>query len=451
MMRNKKAIHMLLAATLCAGLCACGKTNSASPASASGDSAAVSSNAGKAGNVPTIRFATMQSKAASQLDWIKNWADSNKDIVNLELEVENGNDLRTKLTTDMASDNLPDMWTYWSKGSLQQYTDNDLLLPIDDYLAESKTITRDDYPASGWDGMTLNGTCYGVPYQGSTVVWFANQDLFDQYGLEIPKTYEDLLACAEVFSANDIVTLGVGSKHGDGIYVTFSQIFYQYEDTDALYSAVNDKDAFSGSVGVQKACYYINEMAQKNVFPKDTLANGSWDPCVSLYNNGKCAILPNMTWSAGNVSDDINSIAVDCVKFPGAVNDPSTFTCGGTNNGVVINKKSWEDPEKHDALLAFADAYFSDDCEKLQFKDGYNSCAKLTVEKLEEYTQGAGKIFYDAESSYENAYTLVWNFFSRINPREVFMDNLDALQAQSISPDEFIATVQSAINESLEE
>jgi hypothetical protein len=73
------------------------------------------------------------------------------------------------------------------------------------------------------------------------------------------------------------------------------------------------------------------------------------------------------------------------------------------------------------------------------------------VEKPEEYTQGAGKIFYDAESSYENAYTLVWNFFSRINPREVFMDNLDALQAQSISPDEFIATVQSAINESLEE
>ncbi len=450
----KKFAVILLVCLFCISSVACnslgdasGNDASVSKADDKGDTSKTTSS--KSGKIPTIRFATMNNRAESQLNWIKNWANENSDKINLAIEIENGNDLRTKLTTDMASNNLPDIWTYWSKGSLKQYTDHDLLLPIDEYLAESETISRDDYPNYGWEGMSVDGVCYGVPYQGSTVIWFANKSLFEQYNLEIPKTYQELLDCAKVFSADDIPTLGVGSLHGDGIYVTFSQIFYQYEDMDTLFAAVNEKDKFASSIGVQNACKYIVDMAQNGVFPKDTVANGSWTPCVSLYNENKCAILPNMTWTAAQISTDIDTVPIDCIEFPDSAKDPSTFTCGGTNNGVVALKSTWEDNERHDALRSFMDAYFSDDCEALLFEDGYNACMKIGIERPQELSS-AENLFEEKSASYQEQYTLSWNFFGIINPREVFMNNLDALMAQTMSPEDFIETVQTAINDSLE-
>lgn len=39
-----------------------------------------------------------------------------------------------------------------------------------------------------------------------------NQELFDQYGLEIPETMDDLYQVSEVFNENGITPLALGEK-----------------------------------------------------------------------------------------------------------------------------------------------------------------------------------------------------------------------------------------------
>ena len=72
-----------------------------------------------ADEIPTIRFAH-QDTASSEgmqviVDTLDDYIASVADKYIVEQEVVAGDDLKTKIATDMASDNLPDIMWYWQQ------------------------------------------------------------------------------------------------------------------------------------------------------------------------------------------------------------------------------------------------------------------------------------------------------------------------------------------------
>ena len=62
------------------------------------------------------------------------------------------------------------------------------------------------------DSMVIDGKTYGIPSEMFVNgIWY-NKALFDQCGLELPVTFEDMLHCAEVFRANGITPMARGNK-----------------------------------------------------------------------------------------------------------------------------------------------------------------------------------------------------------------------------------------------
>ncbi|MCI8586382.1 MAG: extracellular solute-binding protein, partial [Lachnospiraceae bacterium] len=53
---------------------------------------------------------------------------------------------------------------------------------------------------------TVNGMLVAIPQEVVVNGLFVNQDMFDQYGLSLPETPEDLLECCRVFKENGIET-----------------------------------------------------------------------------------------------------------------------------------------------------------------------------------------------------------------------------------------------------
>ena len=49
-----------------------------------------------------------------------------------------------------------------------------------------------------------DGSLYGLPLDSFIGVLMCNQSLFDEYGLEIPKTMDDLYAVSATFNENGI-------------------------------------------------------------------------------------------------------------------------------------------------------------------------------------------------------------------------------------------------------
>lgn len=64
---------------------------------------------------------------------------------------------------------------------------NDL---VDKYYDE---YNLGDIPEKAWEGATIDGQIYGVPIVSNTLHLQYNSDVFDEYGLEVPDTYDEVI------------------------------------------------------------------------------------------------------------------------------------------------------------------------------------------------------------------------------------------------------------------
>jgi ABC-type glycerol-3-phosphate transport system substrate-binding protein len=69
------------------------------------------------------------------------------------------------------------------------------LLPLNDLVEQYREeYNLDDIPAIAWEGATIDGQIMGVPIVGNTLHLIYRQDVFDEFGLEVPETYDDVIA-----------------------------------------------------------------------------------------------------------------------------------------------------------------------------------------------------------------------------------------------------------------
>ena len=78
---------------------------------------------------------------------------------------------------------------------------------LSDYIDLSQ-FTQEDLATGMRDGH-LNA----LPIAYNTVCLFYNADMFASYGLDIPRTWDDLFAAADVMSEDGIYVLGMVNKH----------------------------------------------------------------------------------------------------------------------------------------------------------------------------------------------------------------------------------------------
>ncbi|WP_157244603.1 ABC transporter substrate-binding protein [Nonomuraea typhae] len=91
----------------------------------------------------------------------------------------------TKYMAQAAGGKLPDiMYNHYSW--TQNFISNDIVAPLDDYIARSPGFARDDLPKAGLAYFERGGKLYGLPTDMAPKLLFYNKDLFDKAGLDYP-------------------------------------------------------------------------------------------------------------------------------------------------------------------------------------------------------------------------------------------------------------------------
>ena len=68
------------------------------------------------------------------------------------------------------------------------------------------------------DVLNIDGRIYGIPAEiQANGIWY-NKALFDQCGLEIPETYDELLNCCKVLRENGITPMARGTKDSFAVW-----------------------------------------------------------------------------------------------------------------------------------------------------------------------------------------------------------------------------------------
>ncbi len=447
----KKLIASLLSLTMLLAL-----ATSCSQAPAEGTEGTDAATPATDSELPVIRFSTNWSSGTTEFaeqwrDLILTWGEENADQYTLVFEEEAGDNLRDKIKTDLAADNLPDIFQYTSKSSLKPMVDSGKILNIDEYFAVSENITRDmfnedDFLAYSFD----NGeTAYACPMEGSTNFMMYNTELFDQYGVSVPTTYEEFLDACAVFNENDIIPLAVGSKGGNPSHFWYAAIFYQYYTQAEADAICGTADSWLGQDYVARTGEIVEEMVAAGVFPEDTIANGDFSPAVSLYNTEKAAMIYSFPWVISEFSEEViaKSEMMNMVAMPDAIYDPATFAVGGSNMGLVTTVEGFNDPAKQAGIVSFMDNMLSDDAFQIAAEAG------RWANKNMEYDESTLSPLYVMARNFTETQDVrvhLWNIMPDPATQEVFCAAMDELWSGAATTAQIDEDIQDSINDVLE-
>lgn len=393
----------------------------------------------------TLRFAynwtTGDSKAEYYEGAIAKYQSEHPEV-EIILEGTPGMEHQNKILVDLAGNNLPDLFMYWEGGGfLQPLVDADVALDMDQFFSVSQGTKRDDWNESAYDSSKYNGTLYMLPVESFKGFMIANKALFEEYGLEYPKTMAELEAVSKVFVENGIVPIQMASKGGNPGHLFFTEIAYQLGGAEESLQLDQTKQLPAAFV---PAGDVITQMVNAQMFPADTIANGDWGPAVALYNEQKAAMVYMFPWKIGDLNADVipQTEVIDFPKVDGASLDSSTFTVGGISMGLMINKASFEDNAKQAALVEFADFLVSDEMFSALGQASMMPAKKVTLDQSLLNPLFVAAVDFTGK---QDVIEVVWNHFDAAG-QTAFAEAMDLLFAGSPS-NEVMNTLQAALNQ----
>jgi multiple sugar transport system substrate-binding protein/raffinose/stachyose/melibiose transport system substrate-binding protein len=120
-------------------------------------------------------------------------------------------DFKQAIRAYLTASTPPDVMTWFAGNRARFFIDKGLIMDISD-VWESEGW-NDSFPA-GFNAMSsVDGKQYFLP---SSWYWWAvyyRKDIFEQYGLEPPQTWDELLEVAETLKQNGIVPFTIGTKY----------------------------------------------------------------------------------------------------------------------------------------------------------------------------------------------------------------------------------------------
>ena len=216
--------------------------------------------------------------------------------IKIELHGLDTESYKTKISTEFASSaSGVDVFYYWAPGKLKQLTDADKVLPLNDYVTDDIKSRIKEGSTSNFE---LDGNLYALPIDSYMMCLFCNKDLFDQAGVEIPTTYDELITAGEALAKLDGVTpLAIGAKDAWLAGALYESLALREVGASEVQSALLGETEFTNE-GFKKAAEDVVELYDKGILGKNPLEDGEAEATADFL-NGKVAMQLDGSWFAG--------------------------------------------------------------------------------------------------------------------------------------------------------
>lgn len=186
------------------------------------------------------------------------------------IDVPNENDpYKTKLSTAMAAGEEPDIFISWGGGWLETFVEEGKVLDIDEW---SKEI-EDNFYESALSLFKVNGKQYGIPYGCGPAPVYYNRQIYEDLGLEVPTTLEELERNCDILLENGILPFALGNSSQWPGALTFIYLSLRGGGADTFMNAYNRQNGvtFEDESFIQ-AGRIIQDWVKKGYYPEG--ANG---------------------------------------------------------------------------------------------------------------------------------------------------------------------------------
>lgn len=450
MLKMKKIISLLLVLSMLMALVACGGGNESTETSQNDsskeeadtsepDSSVEETAAG--GEEITLQLwhiHTTETRKLAIEDAAKRFEEENPGV-KVQITVLENDPYKTKLRTVMGSGDAPDVFHSWGGGWLKSFVDEGLVVDITEDIKEWES----DLNSAAVEMNTFDGKVWGSPYILSSTPLYYNKALFEQYDLEFPQTYEELLTVCETFKSNGIIPFALanttkwpGAQH-------FVLLSMRIGGPDIFSKAINGEVSFEDSAFIE-AGEKLQELVENGYFPDGANAL-NWDTGDSrqmLYSGQAAMLLQTSNFAAACLSENPdffeNNLAVGSYPAVEGGKGVTTDILGGENAfSVASNSKNQEAAIK---LVKFMSV---DQTFQQAIADGGAMGAKLNLDANTPILEQTMQQIADA--------SFLQNFIDQTLTAELAEKHKDTCQAligMQMTPEEAAAEMQKLYEES---
>lgn len=232
--------------------------------------------------------------------------------IKVEIEAYPEDVVRNKATVELTAKSKNfDVYTTSPPQELLMFTNNNWITPLDDYISASPEYDIDDYMPGAIAGSQFNGKTYCIPLFTERPVLYYRADLFEEKGIEPPKTFDELMEAAALFDDDANKFYGFLERGAGNASVTQFVTFLRgfggdFQSADLRTATINTPQAL-------EAFEYYGEILRK-YGPPGVLAM-NWGETSNLFTEGLAAMRIDNDSQYGRAVDPTKSAVADKVKF----------------------------------------------------------------------------------------------------------------------------------------
>ncbi|UFU00781.1 extracellular solute-binding protein [Radiobacillus kanasensis] len=281
------------------------------------------------------------------------------DDIEVVIEAIPHDQYETKLRTQAAGNQLPDMFRVWPGARLAPLAEGGATLSLDPIKDNWEGVI----PEGIMKDYQFDGVQYAIPGNISeTSLIFYHKDMVKDAGFEeFPKTYEELKSLITALNEAGTTPISLGNKAIwplQSVYI--STIADRFTGSDFLPNALSGEGSFENEQFIN-SMKVIEELANMKAFNGDmnTIDEAQ---ARSEFNAGNAAMHFAGSWAIGPVLDTVeNPDKIGVAPFPsfaGGDGDPAKIA-GVAGGGIALNSDLSE--EEQEAAFEFLKFFYSDE------------------------------------------------------------------------------------------
>jgi multiple sugar transport system substrate-binding protein len=214
--------------------------------------------------------------------------------------------------------------------AMPQFALADSLVDLSEYGLDE---LEDQYSASTWGSVNVDGKLVGLPQDSGPMALFYNKSVFDQYGIAVPTTWDEYVDAARQLHTAD-PTKYITSDTGDAGFTT-SMIWqaggrpFAIDGTDVT---VNFQDE-----GTEKWTGVWNQLVEEDLL---STTPGWSDEWFKGLGDGSIASLVTGAWMPGVLESSVADAAGDWAVAPMPTYDGTAVTAENGGGGQSVLKQS---------------------------------------------------------------------------------------------------------------
>lgn len=343
-MKKYKSLQVIAASLLAISLTACGSggssTSTTTPAAGAGATATPAAT--KKENI-TITFQNIypdptDPKNGMLKKIVTDYQTKNPNI-KIELDSLNGDQQKLKLKTQAASKEVPDITIVNPAAQMKPFVDAGLFAPLNDMVDQNGLKGTFQEGILNW--YTFNNNIYALPDGNNIAVVYYNKDLFKQAGVEVPKTFEEMVAAVKTLKGKGIQPMTIGEKDSWTGSFLFMNVLLRTNGGPGFLQAVVDGNKTFADPAFTDAVSSFQDLIQAGAF-QEGATSFDYHAGENLFKTGKAAMYFMGSWATGAIETSSVNGKVGVFKFPtvkGKGNPDEFMLAPGSAFAVSANSK----------------------------------------------------------------------------------------------------------------